>query len=54
LESAIAANERKLADEKFVRNAPKEVVDRTVDSLDQLKTQLAKLDESLTELASVR
>ncbi len=53
LENAIQANQRKLENEKFTRNAPEEIVTRTRDNLADLQQQLAKIEASLNELAAM-
>ena len=49
-ENLINGNERKLGDDKFLNNAPDQVVQRVKDSLAQAKEQLAKIEESLKDL----
>ncbi len=50
IESAVQARENKLHDRKFVDKAPEQVVLRTKKDLEQLKQQLARIQESLHEL----
>ena len=53
IEGAIAGNERKLSDEKFLSNAPPKVVEQAKASLEQLKDKLARIEESLADLAAL-
>ena len=53
-ENAITGNERKLSDEKFLNNAPDHVVAQAKDSLQQLKEKLARIEESLSDLAALK
>ena len=52
-EGAIAGNERKLSDEKFLAKAPPHVVEQAQETLAQLKEKLAKIEESLEDLAAL-
>ena len=45
--------ERKLANEKYISNAPENVVQETRDKAAQLKEQIAKIEKSLKELDSL-
>ena len=53
IENLIVSNERKLGDEKFINNAPENVVNRAKESVAQAKEQLAKIEESLQDLAAM-
>lgn len=52
-EGAIAGNERKLSDDKFLSNAPPKVVEQSKASLEQLREKLARIEESLSDLAAM-
>ena len=53
IENAVNGNKRKLGDEKFINNAPAEVVERTQANVADLESQLKKIEESLADLAEL-
>ena len=53
IEGQIQGKEKKLSNDKFVSNAPPEIVDRERESLDQLKNQLQKIEDALGALSTM-
>ena len=51
LEGRIAGLEKKLGNENFVSKAPAEIVQKSRDQLDDLRSQLALLEENIARLA---
>ena len=53
VQAQIQAKEKKLSNDKFVNNAPSEIVDRERESLDMLKNQLLKIEDALSALSTM-
>ncbi len=48
----IAANEKKLSDEKFLSRAPEEVVNQARENLASLQKQLQSVEEIISQLSA--